>query len=69
MTMTPVNSSCVNSIGYDEATQELRVEFREGEVYSYPNTSKMLYEELMKSPSKGQFLNKYFVTSVFKKIS
>lgn len=69
MTMTPVNSSCVNSIGYDEATQDLRVEFKNGEVYSYPNTSKVLYEKLMASPSKGKFLNEYFVTSVFKKIS
>jgi hypothetical protein len=52
-----VTSTTVASIGYDEPTQTLEVEFNTGSVYQYYNVTAFLYEQLMQAPSKGQFLN------------
>lgn len=51
-----VASSNVVSIGYDEPTQTLEVEFKDGAIYQYYNIPKNIYDELMAAPSKGQFL-------------
>lgn len=52
-----VASSSVVSIGYDEATETLEVEFLNGTVYQYFNIGADLYRQFMAAPSKGQFLN------------
>lgn len=57
MIRDPVASTTVASVGYDESTQTLEVEFNTGSVYQYYNVTAFLYEQLMKAPSKGQFLN------------
>lgn len=53
-----VASSTVVSIGYDEASQTLEVEFRSG-IYQYYNVGGELVRQLMSAPSKGQFINTY----------
>jgi hypothetical protein len=60
---TPVSSTNVASVGYDEATETLEVEFTNGAVYQYFNVGSNLYDELMAAPSKGQFLNTYIRNS------
>lgn len=57
MNREPVASSTVISIGYDEPSQTLEVEFKQGAVYQYYNVSQALFDELMNSSSKGQFLH------------
>ena len=57
MTKDFVDSSSLQSVGYDEQYQTLEVEFRNGAVYQYYNCPKLMYDELMKSASKGQFFN------------
>jgi KTSC domain-containing protein len=52
-----VASSNVRSIGYDSASNTLEVEFLNGFVYQYYNVPSLVHEELMKSGSKGAFLN------------
>jgi hypothetical protein len=52
-----VSSSNIASVGYDEATQTLEVEFTNGSVYQYYNVGAVIYEQFMLAPSKGQFLN------------
>lgn len=52
-----VASSNVISVGYDESSQTLEVEFHSGSIYQYYNVSKNIYDEMMKAPSKGQFLS------------
>lgn len=52
-----VASTNVASIGYDEQSETLEVEFLNGNIYQYFNVSLALYEQLLASPSKGQFLN------------
>jgi hypothetical protein len=59
MTMTKVESSCINSIGYDKEQKEIYVEFKNGRTYKYGKCSEQLYETFMNSPSKGQFHNDY----------
>lgn len=55
----PVQSSNVVSVGYDEATQTLEVEFKDGAVYQYYNVPQSMYSQLMASSSIGKFLNQY----------
>lgn len=57
MKMIKVNSSNIESIGYEK--NDLFVEFKTGNIYKYSNVEKTLYEDFLKSESKGQFLNSF----------
>lgn len=59
MNRDPVASSNLVSVGYDEPTQTLEIEFSNGAIYQYFNVGTVLFEQLMQAPSKGQFLNIY----------
>ena len=59
MNRNQVASSNIASIGYDTTTQTLEVEFQSGWVYQYYGVSEFLHQEIMRAPSKGQFLNQY----------
>ena len=50
-------SVAIKSFDYDEEKETLRVEFTNGSVYQYHDVPKTIYEELEKSPSKGQYFN------------
>ena len=52
-----VASSNISSVGYDSETETLEVEFWSGSIYQYYNVPERVYEELMKSSSKGKFLH------------
>jgi hypothetical protein len=54
-----VGSTNIASIGYDEPSETLEIEFINGTVYQYYNVGAALFEQLMQAPSKGQFLNTY----------
>lgn len=54
-----VASSNIASIGYDEASQTLEVEFLNGTVYQYYNVPPNMHEQIMHAGSKGRFLNTY----------
>jgi hypothetical protein len=53
----PMSSTNVASVGYDEQSETLEVEFANGSVYQYFNVGLALYEQFRTAPSKGQFLN------------
>ena len=57
MHRTPVISSNIRSVGYDQPSAVLEVEFTSGDVYRYFDVPEHLYHELMSASSKGQFLN------------
>ena len=59
MDRDPVQSSNVISVGYDEATQTLEVEFRNGGIYQYYNVPAQLAAQFLEAPSKGQFIHAY----------
>jgi len=66
--MTEVRSSNIKAIGYDEAKQELFIEFLhkdsfghasrfiEGDLYRYYKVPKAIYERLMAAASKGTYI-------------
>jgi len=54
-----VASSTIASIGYDEQSQTLEVEFNTGAIYQYYNVGSDLHDNLMQAASKGQFLHTY----------
>ena len=59
MNREQVASSNVASIGYDTTNETLEVEFGSGAIYQYYNVGQVMYDQLLQSPSKGQFLNAY----------
>ena len=56
--MTPVASSNVAQIGYDEEAKELYVEFHNGSTYKYLDVPPAKYDSLKHAPSVGSYLNK-----------
>ena len=56
ITFTPVKSSNIISVGYDETTSSLYVNYPSG-TYKYDGIEKSVYESLLTSPSKGRFMN------------
>ena len=53
-----VDSSSVTSVGYNRATFELEVEFRNGRTYRYQQVPIAAYRLLLRAPSIGEFVNK-----------
>jgi len=56
-----VNSSNIESIGYDAQSSILEVEFTSGDVYQYYDVPEHLYQEFMHASSLGGFLNENIV--------
>lgn len=54
-----VGSSTILTVGYDEASETLEIEFVSGAVYQYYNLPKPVWEQFSSSPSKGLFFNTY----------
>lgn len=51
-----VSSSNIASIGYDEATSTLEVEFLNGSIYHYYDVPHNEYQNLMQAESHGKYL-------------
>jgi len=58
MDRIPVKSSNIRSVGYDEDSSVLEIEFNSGMVYQYLNVPENEYEGLMNAASKGRYLNR-----------
>jgi hypothetical protein len=54
-----VASSNVQSVGYEPQSGTLEVEFVVGTIYQYYGVPQNIYEQFMREPSKGRFLNTY----------
>lgn len=62
MRRQPVDSSNIASIGYDERSQTLEVEFKNGTTYQYFDVPERTARELIDNPSggsHGKYLNEY----------
>ena len=53
-----VESSMIESIGYDAGTSVLEIEFKGGVVWNYENFPEYLWYEFETAESKGKFFNK-----------
>ncbi len=56
MERIPVQSSNIASIGYDENTSTLEIEFLNNSIYQYFDVPQHIYRGLIQADSKGQFL-------------
>lgn len=56
MDRVPISSSHIVSIGYDESSLTLEVEFLHNAVYLYFDVPPAVYSELMQAESKGTYL-------------
>lgn len=54
-----VQSSNISSVGYDQASSSLEIEFHHGGVYQYYGVPGHVYEGLMKAESKGSYFHHY----------
>lgn len=52
-----VTSSNISSIGYDQQSATLEVEFTSSDIYQYFDVPAHLYDGLLQAVSPGQFLN------------
>jgi hypothetical protein len=58
VTMHPVESSSIRSIGYDEQAEELWIEFHSSpDPYVYFEVPPEVYSELEEAGSKGEYVN------------
>lgn len=53
MNRIPVRSSTINSVGYDQITKVLEIEFNTGWMYHYSSVPNNIYDGLMNASSKG----------------
>lgn len=56
ITMIPVESSMIDSVGYDEETRCLQVVFNSGKVYCYEDVPPEVFQELLAAESKGRYM-------------
>ncbi len=54
-----VASSNLASVGYDDVTQTLEIEFLSGSIYQYYNVPEDMYKQIMGAGSKGRFFHQY----------
>jgi uncharacterized protein len=50
------DSTNIASIGYDQETQTLEVEFIKGSLYQYFDVPQVVYEDFVSADSKGKYL-------------
>lgn len=58
--MTPVASSLLKAVGYDEEKEELRVRFHKGGSYVYRGVPRRIYNAMMDDASAGG----YFIQNI-----
>jgi len=58
MERQPVSSSNIASVGYDENTEILEVEFLNGSIYEYKNVPLVIYQEFINAASLGSYFNR-----------
>ena len=57
MNRTPVESSNIADIGYEDTTMTLEIGFHNGTVYQYFDVPHSVFQEFMGADSKGTYLN------------
>jgi len=65
MNREPVQSSNLNSVGYDPDTKTLEIEFHDGGVYLYFDVLTDIHQGLMSASSKGKFHHS-FIKNVYR---
>jgi hypothetical protein len=53
-----VNSSVIRTLGYDDRSKVLEVEFHTNRIYQYFGVPLAVYDDLLNAPSIGEFYNR-----------
>ena len=61
MKLRAVDSSMLVAVGYDDETKEMRIIYKTGDTYRYMNVPKSVYMELLKSESKGAYMQTHVI--------
>ena len=56
MQMTNILSTTIDSIGYNNKTSSLRINFKNMTVYEYSDVPSNVYADLMRASSKGRYV-------------
>lgn len=56
-----VESSNLKSMGYDQGSMLLEIEFNDGCIYHYYNLPLDVYQGLMSAPSHGKYFNQHIM--------
>lgn len=56
MKLQSVESSMIQSVGYDQEAEVLQVMFNSGKIYQYYGVPKAIYDGLMTADSKGSYM-------------
>ena len=59
--MIPVESSMVDSVGYDEEHRLLQVMFTSGQVYCYQDVPPEVFQDLLEAESKGRYMRAHII--------
>ena len=59
MRVTPVESTTLATVAYDEARGRLQLEFRSRAIYQYFGVPAAVHEGLLEAPSKGSYFNRF----------
>ncbi len=59
--LIPVDSSMIEALGYDVATQTLTVAYNSGAVWEYEDVPPEIYQGLHDAESKGRYLRGYIL--------
>lgn len=55
----PISSKCFSSLAYNKSTQQLRMTFRKGGVYTIPKIDKEEVDRWVREQSVGLYFNEY----------
>ena len=58
MRLTPVVSTTLATVGYDETRQVLQLQFRSRAIYQYRDVPPAVHQALLGAPSKGRYFNR-----------
>ena len=56
--LTPVESSNIEAVGYDDATRSLTVKFKNGTTFRYDDVEPEHYENMISADSVGSYFHK-----------
>lgn len=59
MEMIRVFSTAITAIGYDPASQRMKITFQQGHTYDFCRVPAHIHQGLMQSASKGSYYNAY----------
>ena len=60
ITLIPVESSNIHSVGYNSTKKKAKVKFKSGQVYEILDVTPPVWSEFMASESKGKAYNQLF---------